>query len=50
MVGTKITHGDPKELDESKGASGTVDLGMEVSIADQGNDKIVEALGTHEQL
>ena len=39
MVGTKTTHGDPKELDEAKGASGIVDLGVEVSTADQGNNK-----------
>ena len=39
MVGTKTTHGDPKELDEAKGASSTVDLGMEVLTADQVNDK-----------
>ena len=38
MVGTKTTHGDLKELDEAKGASSTVDLGMEVSIADQVNE------------
>ena len=50
MVGTKTTHGDPKELDEAKVASGTVDLGMEVSNADQGNDKATKALGTLEQL
>jgi hypothetical protein len=49
-VGTKTTHGDPKELDEAKGASSTVDLGMEVSNADQVNDKAKEALGTLEQL
>ena len=41
---------DPKELDEAKGASSTVDLGMEVSTADQVNDKAIEALGTLEQL
>ena len=35
---------------QPKGASSTVDLGMEVSIADQGNDKETEALGTLEQL
>ena len=39
MVGTKTTHGDPKELDEAKGASSTVDLSVKVSIADQVNDK-----------
>ena len=50
MVGTKTTHGDPKELDEAKGASGTVDLGVEVSTADQGNDKVAKTLGTLEQL
>ena len=49
-MGTKTTHGDPKELDEAKGASGTVDLGVEVSTADQVNDKATEALGTLEQL
>ena len=50
MVGTKTTHGDPKELDEAKGASSTMDLGAEVSAADQVNDKATEALGTLEQL
>ena len=49
-MGTKTTHGDLKELDEAKGVSGIVDLGMEVSTADQGNNKVVEALGTLEQL
>ena len=49
-MGTKIAHGDPKELDEAKGASSIVDLGMEVSIADQVNDKATEALDTLEQL
>ena len=49
-MGTKTTHGDPKELDEAKGASSTVDLHMEVSTADQVNDKATEALGTLEQL
>ena len=39
MVGTKTTHGDLKELDEAKGASNIVDLGMEVSTTDQVNDK-----------
>jgi hypothetical protein len=37
-VGTKTTHGDPKELDEAKGASETLDLGMEVSTTDQVNE------------
>ena len=46
MVGTKTTHGDSKELDEARGASSIVDLGMEVSNADQVNDKATEALGT----
>ena len=50
MVGTKTTHGDSKELDEAKGASSTVDLGVEVSTTDQGNDKATEALSTLEQL
>jgi hypothetical protein len=50
LVGKKTTHGDPKELDEVKGASSIVDLGMEVSTADQVNDKAIEALGTLEQL
>ena len=50
MVGTKTTYGDPKELDEAKGASSIVDLGMEVSTADQVNDKATKALGTLEQL
>ena len=50
MVGTKTTHRDPKELDEAKGASSTVDLGMEVLTTDQVNDKATEALGTLEQL
>ena len=49
-MGKKTTHGDSKELDEAKGASGIVDLGMEVSTVDQGNDKGIEALGTLEQL
>ena len=49
-MGTKKTHGDLKELDEAKGASSTVDLGMEVLTADQVNDKAIEALGTLEQL
>ena len=38
LVGTKTTHGDPKELDEAKGASGTVDLGVEDLIAHQVNE------------
>ena len=38
MVGKKTTHGDPKELDEAKGALGTVDLGVEVLTADQVNE------------
>ena len=50
MVATKTTHGDPKELDEAKGASGTVDLGVEVLTTNQVNDKAIEALGTLEQL
>ena len=50
MVGTKTTHGDLKELDEAKEALGIVDLGVEVSTADQVNDKVTEALGTLEQL
>ena len=50
MVGTNITHGDPKELDEAKGASSTVDLGVEVLTADQVNDKATKALSTLEQL
>ena len=50
MVGTKTTHGDPKELDEAKGASSTVDLGMQVSTVDPVNEKPTEALGTLEQL
>ena len=50
MLGTKTTHGNLKELDEAKGASSTVDLGMEVSTVDQVNDKATEALGTLEQL
>ena len=37
-MGTKTTHGDLKELDEAKGASGIVDLGVEVSTADQVNE------------
>ena len=49
-MGTKTIHGDPKELDEAKGASSIVDLGMEVSTIDQVNDKATEALGTLEQL
>ena len=47
---TKTTHRDPKELDEAKGASGTVDLGVEVSTVDQGNDKAAKDLGTLEEL
>ena len=47
-MGTKKTHGDPKELDEAKGASSIVDLGVEVSTADQVNDKAIESLGTLE--
>ena len=35
---------------QPKGASSIVDLGMEVSIANQGNDKAREALGTLEKL
>ena len=50
MVGTKTTHGDPRELDEAKGALGIVDLGVEVLTTDQGNDKATKALGTLEQL
>ena len=49
-MGTKTTHGDPKELDEAKGASSTMDLGMEVSTTNQVNDKAIEASGTLEQL
>ena len=49
-MGTKTTHGDPKELDEAKGASRIVDLGVEVLTADQVNDKATEALGTLDQL
>ena len=49
-MGTKTTHGDPKELDEAMGGSSTVDLGMEVSTADQVNDKATKVLGTLEQL
>lgn len=37
-------------MDVAKGASGIVDLGMEVSTADQGNDKEAESLGTFEEL
>ena len=37
-MGTKTTHGDLKELDEAKGASSTVDLGVEVSTANQVNE------------
>ena len=50
LVGTKTTHGDLKELDVAKGASGTVDLGVEVSTIDQGNDKETKALGALDQL
>ena len=42
-MGTKKTHGELKELDVAKGASSIVDLGMEVSTADQVNDKATEA-------
>ena len=49
-MGIKTAHGDLKELDEAKGASGTVDLGVEVSIADQENGKATEAFDTLEQL
>ena len=48
-MGTKTTHGDLKQLDEAKGASGIVDMGMEVSTTHQGNDKATKALGTLEQ-
>ena len=37
-MGKKTTHGAPKELDEAKRASGIVDLGVEVSTADQVNE------------
>ena len=37
LVGTKTTHGDPKELDEAKEALGTVDLGVEVLTTNQVN-------------
>ena len=37
FVGTKTTHGDPKELDEAKEALGTVDLGVEVLTTNQVN-------------
>ena len=47
-MGTETTHGNPKELDEAKGASGIVDLGMEVSTTDQVNDKATKSLGTLE--
>lgn len=50
LEGQMTTHEDLKELDVAKGASGKVDLDVEVLTADQGNDKAAESLGALEQL